>query len=65
MPSRALDWFNQAVRDLEQAQDSQQAGGAMSGPTLPATVTLPSDLIDKARGLNNFYIPAAIPTAIP
>ena len=26
MPSRARDWFSQAVRDLEQAQDSQQAG---------------------------------------
>ena len=26
MPSRARDWFNQAVRDLEQAQDSQKAG---------------------------------------
>jgi len=26
MPSRARDWFNQAVRDLEQAKDSQKAG---------------------------------------
>jgi len=26
MPSRARDWFNQALRDLEQAQDSQKAG---------------------------------------
>ena len=26
MPSRARDWFNQAVRDLEQAKDSQEAG---------------------------------------
>jgi HEPN domain-containing protein len=26
MPNRARDWFNQATRDLEQAQDSQRAG---------------------------------------
>ncbi|MFZ5449607.1 MAG: HEPN domain-containing protein [Thermodesulfobacteriota bacterium] len=26
MPSRARDWFNQAVRDLEQAEDSRAAG---------------------------------------
>jgi HEPN domain-containing protein len=25
MPNRAADWFNQAVRDLEQAEDSQRA----------------------------------------
>ena len=26
MPNRAYDWFNQATRDLEQAESSQQAG---------------------------------------
>ncbi len=26
MPNRARDWFAQAVRDLEQAQDSRRAG---------------------------------------
>lgn len=26
MPNRSRDWFNQAVRDLEQAIDSQRAG---------------------------------------
>jgi HEPN domain-containing protein len=26
MPTRASDWFNQAVRDLEQAEDSRIAG---------------------------------------
>ena len=26
MANRARDWFNQAVRDLEQAEDSRQAG---------------------------------------
>ena len=26
MPNRSKDWFNQALRDLEQARDSLQAG---------------------------------------
>ena len=26
MPNRAHDWFSQAVRDLEQAEDSQRSG---------------------------------------
>ncbi len=26
MPTRARDWFNQALRDVEQAEDSQRAG---------------------------------------
>lgn len=26
MPRRAEDWFNQAIRDLEQAEDSRRAG---------------------------------------
>ncbi|HET7089789.1 MAG TPA: HEPN domain-containing protein [Anaerolineae bacterium] len=26
MPNRAQDWFNQAVRDLDQAEDSRRAG---------------------------------------
>ncbi|HZY31924.1 MAG TPA: HEPN domain-containing protein [Candidatus Methylomirabilis sp.] len=26
MPNRARDWFNQATRDLEQAEDSRRAG---------------------------------------
>jgi HEPN domain-containing protein len=26
MPNRARDWFNQATRDLEQAEDSQRSG---------------------------------------
>ena len=97
MPSRARDWFNQAVRDLEQAQDSQRsgrhewayfaaqqgAGKAVKGlhlhqgqeawghviarllQQLPAGVTLPADLIEKARVLDNFYIPARYPNSHP
>lgn len=26
MPDRSLDWLNQAMRDLEQAEDSKSAG---------------------------------------
>jgi len=26
MPNRARDWFNQAIRDLEQAEDSRRWG---------------------------------------
>lgn len=26
MPNRSIDWFNQALRDLEQAEDSAKAG---------------------------------------
>jgi HEPN domain-containing protein len=26
MPNRSLDWLNQALRDLDQAEDSQRAG---------------------------------------
>jgi HEPN domain-containing protein len=97
MPSRASDWFNQAVRDLEQAQDSQTAGRhewacfaaqqaaekavkalhlyqgqeawghviARLLQQLPATLALPADLIEKARVLDNFYIPARYPNSHP
>jgi HEPN domain-containing protein len=97
MPSRARDWFNQAVRDLEQAKDSQQAGRhewacfaaqqaaekavkalhlhlgqeawghviARLLQELPETVQLPVDLLEKARVLDNFYIPARYPNSHP
>ncbi|MEJ2670630.1 MAG: HEPN domain-containing protein [Deltaproteobacteria bacterium] len=97
MPSRANDWFNQAIRDLEQARDSRAAGRhewacfaaqqaaekavkalhlrlgqeawghviARLLQELPATVTPPNDLIEKARVLDNFYIPARYPNSHP
>ena len=96
MPSRAQDWLNQAIRDLEQAQDSQNAGrhewtcfaaqqaaekavkalylhpGRKRGQIiarllaeLPASVAAPSSLMDKARVLDNFYIPARYPNSHP
>lgn len=97
MPSRARDWFNQAMRDLEQAKDSQQAGRhewacfaaqqaaekavkalhlhlgqeawghviAKLLQELPELVQLPKDLLEKARVLDNFYIPARYPNSHP
>jgi len=97
MPNRARDWFNQAVRDLEQAQDSQGAGRhewacfaaqqaaekavkalhlhqgqeawghvvARLLQELPDSVILPPDFIEKARVLDNFYIPARYPNSHP
>jgi HEPN domain-containing protein len=97
MPSRARDWLNQAVRDLEQAQDSQTAGrhewACFAGQQaaekavkalhlhlgqeawghviakllkeLPEAVQAPVDLLEKARVLDNFYIPARYPNSHP
>lgn len=97
MPSRARDWFNQAVRDLEQAKDSQQAGrhewacfaaqqaGAKSAKAvqlnfgqrkriysileifekLQEIIPVPGEILDKAKVLDNFYIPARYPNSHP
>jgi len=97
MVSRAQDWFKQAVRDLEQAEDSRQAGRhewacfaaqqaaekavkglhlhhgqefwgyiiARSLQELPKTLVVPGDLIEKAKVLDNFYIPARYPNSHP
>ncbi|MBM4283822.1 MAG: HEPN domain-containing protein [Deltaproteobacteria bacterium] len=97
MVSRARDWLKQAVRDLEQAKDSQAAGrhewacfAAHQGAEkavkalhlhhgqeawgrvvarllleLPAAAAAPGDLIEKAKILDNFYIPARYPNSHP
>jgi HEPN domain-containing protein len=97
MVSRAQDWFNQAVRDLEQAEDSRAAGRhewacfaaqqaaekavkalhlhhgqefwghviARSLQELPESVAVTDDLIEKAKVLDNFYIPARYPNSHP
>ena len=97
MTNRAMDWFNQAERDLEQAQDSQQAERhewacfaaqqaagkavkalhlhlgqeawghmvAMLLQELPESVTAPPQLVEKARVLDNFYIPTRDPNSHP
>jgi len=97
MVQRAQDWFRQAERDLEQAEDSKTAGRhewacfaaqqaaekavkalhlhheqefwghvvARSLQELPEAVIVPDDLIDKAKVLDNFYIPARYPNSHP
>ncbi len=97
MPMRAHDWFKQASRDLEQAEDSRKAGRhewacfaaqqaaekavkalhlymhqeawghviAKLLKELPEPLNIPEDLIDKAKVLDNFYIPSRYPNSHP
>jgi len=97
MVSRAGDWFIQALRDLEQAEDSARAGRhewacfaaqqaaekavkalhlfhgqeawghviARLLQDLPETIPIPAPLLDKAKVLDNFYIPARYPNSHP
>ena len=97
MPNRDQDWLNQAIRDLEQARDSQKAGRhewacfisqqsaekaikslhlhlgqeawghvvAKLISELPKEVLIPGRLMDKARVLDNFYIPTRYPNGHP
>jgi HEPN domain-containing protein len=94
---RAFDWFRQAERDLEQAEDSRRAGRhewacfaahqaaekavkalhlshgqeawghvvAKLLQELPSEVSVPGDLIEKGRVLDNFYIPTRYPNGHP
>jgi len=95
--SRAQDWFKQAVRDLEQAEDSRTAGRhewacfaaqqaaekavkalhlhhgqevwghvvARALQELPDSIAVSENLIEKARVLDNYYIPARYPNSHP
>ncbi len=95
--NRALDWLNQAQRDLEQAEDSPRAGRhewacfaahqaavkvvkalhlylgqeawghvvARLLQELPSSVSVPDDLVEKGRGLDNFYVPTRYPNGHP
>jgi HEPN domain-containing protein len=97
MANRAHDWLNQAVRDLEQAEDCQKAGRhewacfvaqqaaekavkalhlhlgqeawghvvAKLLEELPQGVVVEEGLMDKARVLDNFYIPPRYPNSHP
>ena len=97
MPSRARDWLNQALRDLEQAEDSSRAGRhewacfaahqaaekavkalhlyrgqeawghvvATLLRELPESVSIPKELTEKGRVLDNFYIPPRYPNSHP
>ena len=95
MPNRAADWLNQALRDLEQARDSKEAGrhewacfAAHQAAEkavkalhlrrgqeawghvvvrllreLPVDVRSEDALIERARVLDTFYIPARYPNS--
>jgi HEPN domain-containing protein len=97
MPERSQDWYKQALRDLEQAVDSQklgrhewacfaaqQAAGKVVKALhlknrqetwghvvsrllheLPNSIEIPELLIEKARVLDNYYIPARYPNGHP
>lgn len=97
MPNRARDWMNQALRDLEQAEDSRRAGrhewacfaaqqaaekavkalhlhvgqeafGHVIGrllAELPGSASVPKELVEKGRVLDNFYIPSRYPNSHP
>jgi HEPN domain-containing protein len=93
--SRAQDWFRQAGRDLEQAEESRKSGrhewacfatqqGAKKAVKalhlhlgqeawghvvakllreLPDQVVTPEELVEKAKLIDNFYIPARYPNS--
>ena len=95
MTSRAQDWFRQAGRDLEQAEESRKSGrhewacfAAQQGAEkavkalhlhlgqeawghvvakllreLPDQVVTPEELVEKAKLIDNFYIPARYPNS--
>jgi len=97
MANRSQDWLSQALRDIEQAQDSQRAERhewacfaaqqaaekavkalhlelgqeawvhviATLLRDLPTTVNVPETLVEKARVLDNFYIPSRYPNSHP
>ncbi|MCL6647187.1 MAG: HEPN domain-containing protein [Chloroflexi bacterium] len=97
MPARAQDWLGQALRDLEQAEDSrradrhewscfaahqaaekavkalhlhlgQEAWGHVVARLLrelPASISVPPELVEKARVLDGFYIPTRYPNSHP
>jgi HEPN domain-containing protein len=97
MPNRAFDWFNQALRDIEQAEDSrgakrhewacfaahqaaekavkalhlslgQEAWGHVVAKLLdevPKSTAVPEELVEKARVLDGFYMPARYPNGHP
>jgi HEPN domain-containing protein len=97
MPDRSRDWFNQASRDLEQAEESrrserhewacfaaqqgaekavkalhlrlgQEAWGHVIARLLrelPSNAPAPTELIEKARVLDAYYIPPRYPNSHP
>ncbi|RMF29654.1 MAG: HEPN domain-containing protein [Chloroflexi bacterium] len=95
--NRSQDWFRQAERDLEQAEDARQAGRhewacfaaqqaaekavkalhlslgqeawghvvARLLRELPDPIPVPDHLVDRAKVLDNFYIPTRYPNGHP
>lgn len=95
MPSRAADWFKQALKDLETAESTRDLGShewscfaaqqaaekavmalhlhfaqeawghvvAKLLTELPDEISIPADLIDSARVLDNFYNPTRYPNS--
>jgi HEPN domain-containing protein len=91
MPDRSADWLAQAIRDLEQAEDSRKAGrhewacfaahqsaekaikalhlhlgqeawGHVVARLLrDLPLEVPEEIVDRARILDNFYIPTRYP----
>jgi len=91
MPDRSADWLAQAIRDLEQAEDSRRAGrhewacfaahqsaekaikalhlhlgqeawGHVVARLLrDLPIDVPEEIVDRARVLDNFYIPTRYP----
>ena len=56
--NRAADWLNQAQRDYQHAI-------AKILKALPAEVSVPAGLVNKAMVLDNFYIPSRYPDSHP
>jgi HEPN domain-containing protein len=95
MPNRSRDWFEQAVRDLDQALSSkneerhewacfaaqqsaekavkslhlakgQEAWGHVVARLLAELpVSVPKELIEKAKVMDNFYVPSRYPNGHP
>ena len=63
MPNRAPDWLKQALRDLEQAEESRRAG--RHEWACFAAEQAAKDLVEKGRVLDNFYIPSRYPNSHP
>src|SRR5438046_10761167 len=95
MANRSQDWLSQALRDIEQAQDSQRAerhewacfaaqqaaekavkalhlhlgqeawGHVVARLLRELPVDVSDELVDRARVLDNFYVPARYPNSHP
>ncbi len=73
MANRAGDWFNQALRDLEQAEHSRQTGhhewacfaAQQAAEKAVKALRPPESLVAKAQVLDTAYIPSRYPNSHP